>query len=392
MILPVTLAFLCFQILSGQYFESTNPNQTSQLYHDQRVDEKTTLFMNNHLSSYDFINKNNNDSLELMQLRSLESSNSNHRSALENQAPGNVHSGNHAVLKLHHIQEVLRQRLTKDKSECRWSAVREAIDAFQDDSAMKLSNAGHNSHNHPILIQTSCLSTNSLGNGISEYIEARLCAQLVGLHYVDVFHTFGFNTTEEEGWFFYNLPSVVIHPFPKLINESKANIRKVCECPSICHEWGYGLMHKHMHLAQSIFRGAVDMYWNRYSHIKTSLNVKEKSVIVVQNPDPNQALPFIPDTAIHYRCGDNLVTHYGFLKFHVFNKVIPVNTRHIYVMAEIPTRNPKFNSQRRCSAIFEALKNYLIKSFPKVAIVIMRGKIPTIGCFYNVSMKLCFRE
>jgi hypothetical protein len=26
-------------------------------------------------------------------------------------------------------------------------------------------------------------------------------------------------------------------------------------------------------------------------------------------------LPLVPDVAIHYRCGDNIVSHYGFLPF-----------------------------------------------------------------------------
>ena len=49
-------------------------------------------------------------------------------------------------------------------------------------------------------------------------------------------------------------------------------------------------------------------------------------------------LPAIPDAAIHYRCGDNVVTHYGFLPFRVYSRYIPKDATFIYVMAESPSR------------------------------------------------------
>ncbi len=36
-------------------------------------------------------------------------------------------------------------------------------------------------------------------------------------------------------------------------------------------------------------------------------------------------LPCIPDAAIHYRCGDNVVTHYGFLPFRVSGAMIELD-------------------------------------------------------------------
>jgi hypothetical protein len=35
------------------------------------------------------------------------------------------------------------------------------------------------------------------------------------------------------------------------------------------------------------------------------------------------SLPLVPDAAIHYRCGDNFVGHYGFLPFRAFLATIP---------------------------------------------------------------------
>ena len=88
-----------------------------------------------------------------------------------------------------------------------------------------------------------------------------------------------------------------------------------------------------------------------------------------------QSLPFVPDAAIHYRCGDNLVTHYGFLPFRAFKRVIPPTAKTIYVMAESSKRRAnRLESVQRCDSIFTALEIYLRMHFPGATIVLLRGQ------------------
>lgn len=85
------------------------------------------------------------------------------------------------------------------------------------------------------------------------------------------------------------------------------------------------------------------------------------------------SLPMIPDVAVHYRCGDNTVGHYGYLAFPAFKRRIPHNASSIYVMAENPSR--KTNSQRTntCNAILNDLFEYLKKEFSTSNVIILRG-------------------
>ena len=96
---------------------------------------------------------------------------------------------------------------------------------------------------------------------------------------------------------------------------------------------------------------------------------------VIRRPFDQDTLqvPLIPDAAIHYRCGDNTVGHYGYLAFPAFKRRIPVNSTTIYVMAERSSR--KTNAQRtsQCNAILNGLFEYLEEEFPSSSVFVLRG-------------------
>ena len=123
----------------------------------------------------------------------------------------------------------------------------------------------NNTSRPPIMMQTTCFGRGSLGNDITEYMEARICAHLRGIHYMTAFHVdptskHKFNTL------FDGFPSVVLHESPTTVNSSIfGSDNKLCPCDSNCHEWRYGLMHSNMRMAGKIFRAAIDNYWqNRH--------------------------------------------------------------------------------------------------------------------------------
>jgi hypothetical protein len=91
-------------------------------------------------------------------------------------------------------------------------------------------------------------------------------------------------------------------------------------------------------------------------------------------------LPLIPDVAIHYRCGDNFVGHYGFLPFRAFRETIPpplspLAPSTIFVLAENKHRKTgsKKHLMAKCDAIFQSLFDYLSRLYPQSAVLVRRG-------------------
>ena len=287
----------------------------------------------------------------------------------------------------------LFEPLSNDDKCNKWYSPGQSYKTFKEASkSLSGINSMNNSMNLPLVIQSSCLSHESLGNDLSNYFEVRICTHLAGLHYLSVPHYYG---NEHPNLFINSLPNVVIHPNPSTI-EQGLNLLKSCGCESICHEWPYGMMHKHMDKVKQIFRIALDNYWtnhtNHINYLDLSYNRKSKVTVgkggnilylssqstdhsaVTQMASLNEfKLPIIPDVAIHYRCGDNVVAHYGFTPFRIFINNIPKTVTTIYVMAESSDRNSKPDRTARCAAIFHGLHNFLMYHFPTSIVTILRG-------------------
>ena len=121
----------------------------------------------------------------------------------------------------------------------------------------------------------------------------------------------------------------------------------------------------------------VDGYMHRETSHGASISISKGNVkynLADEWHNPTIDLPAIPDVAIHYRCGDNVVGHYGYLPFRVYRRRIPKSTRLVYIMAESSTRGVKLGSTSRCAHIFEALKTFFALEFPDTAIVVLRGQ------------------
>jgi hypothetical protein len=241
------------------------------------------------------------------------------------------------------------------------------------------------------LVQTPCFDLESLGNMLSYYIEGRLCAEKLSLNYVGV-HMID----PDPVWsnivnhsFFKALPNVVAAPVASsLPTEQVASL--VCKCRNVCHEAKNGLIHANWKVSRDIFAAALNSYWIKRTsfssrHLEFSPHVHDGggATIIARNgtvsemkaTDSDHSLPLIPDVAIHYRCGDNFVGHYGFLPFWVIADRMPATAVTIYIMAENPLRKTLARSRARvmCDALFEGLMSYLAKAFPRATIVLLRG-------------------
>lgn len=151
-------------------------------------------------------------------------------------------------------------------------------------------------------------------------------------------------------------------------------MRSVCKCTSICHEHEYALWHHNPRMVRDILRPIFQHHYlvnmkNQHGH---DLSASWRTHI--NNPYRNiDSLPLVPDVAIHYRCGDNIVGHYGYLAFPAFTRRIPANSSTIYVMSESPSRKPGKLIESRCNAILGGLFNHLKRQFPSATILVLRG-------------------
>jgi len=85
----------------------------------------------------------------------------------------------------------------------------------------------------------------------------------------------------------------------------------------------------------------------------------------------------IKDATIHYRCGDNFESYYGFLPFITFKNLIPDDAKIIYVLSDYRGRNTggkaRLHLETKCDNILERLFQYLKNAFVRAKIVFKRG-------------------
>lgn len=221
-----------------------------------------------------------------------------------------------------------------------------------------------------ILVSSPCLGSDSLGNNLGSYFENIACAHHMKMHYAVVAKVYEPKQQDKPTSFLAALPSIIEHPSPANSSTIRANIKATCRCPGSCHERTTSMWIKEIPLVKSIFTAALQSHLHQSSIKATVVGIDDLS-----NVPQGTTLPLIPDAAVHYRCGDNFVGHYGFLPFSALKQNIPAASKTIYIMAE--NRNRKTTAKRqlaaKCDAVFVALFDYLKSNFPKSKILIQRG-------------------
>lgn len=145
----------------------------------------------------------------------------------------------------------------------------------------------------------------------------------------------------------------------------------------ICIEHYDALLHSRASMVRDILRPIFEQQLHQME-IRTSM-IQSSLVgawrLKLNNPfkENTASLPIVPDVAIHYRCGDNIVGHYGFLSFPAFKNRIPHNSSTIYVMAENPNRKVKGRRRHFCDVVLNGLFSYLTRLYPLATVVVLRG-------------------
>ena len=275
------------------------------------------------------------------------------------------------------------------------------------------------------LVNTPCFSQDSVGNSLSNYIEARLCAAVNGLHFLAPQKMFTNNKRNESTIFAY-LPALVQHQHPAKSGKS-VDLESTCPCSDACHERRKALLHSrignksndsmHIYIERFALFGLICPFFISFSVLCVLLDavrqildpalsahhaiMKGRNIPILHNaaafalPLPYNTsiyegsrkisvissfktpVPIIPDVAIHYRCGDNTVGNYGFLPFAVFSDLLDKGAKTIYIMAENPYRKTQNKKNRKmddkCAIILRALVKHITVRARESIVVLLRG-------------------
>lgn len=234
-----------------------------------------------------------------------------------------------------------------------------------------------------ILVYPFCLMTHELGNRLGNYFHEVACAEASGLHFITVhhqwdisgsFHGHAINSTSNvnKKLFLNSLPDVIVHANPSNRFHAEKRIERVCKCTRYCWQDAKAPWVNRTDSIGKYLHKAFDKYMSSFpSNATTTVDLS----VDFTNAKPNQYLPLIPDTAIQYRCGDNIGFSYmyGIMPFTAFVHRIPPTSNFIYVLSDHPSRAVHSPYTSRCHVILQQLFIYLKKHFDHSTIVIKRG-------------------
>ena len=133
-------------------------------------------------------------------------------------------------------------------------------------------------------------------------------------------------------------------------------------------------MYASLHFSQSNSTSITEHKYVYFDHryhpteqLRTVVTAKD-----ISNMPIGSSLPFVPNLAIHYRCSDNFVGHYGFLPFSKFVDIIAPEDEDqtMYVLAENKNRKTspaKRHLMEKCDVIFNAMFTFLASRYPRVS-------------------------
>eukprot|EP01041_Mallomonas_annulata_P006975 gene6975-14181_t len=271
---------------------------------------------------------------------------------------------------------------------CNWFTIPEEVYALYLEKPKLLKTALHNAEknygyniNEPVMVQAPCFSKQSTGNHLADYIEARICANVTGMHYIATTVTEEHVAELAEDSFISSLPKVILHRFSNSIPIATELLHKQCTCAKYCHASNSSLIYRYSHQAARIFKHVLRAYAiasgidiNERTNFQSRLRRNANKTIVRKFEHIN--VKFIPEVAIHMRCSDSKA---GFLPFRAYLKMIPSNAKSIYILTEDPDRfdiSTHSIQIQRCNAIIHGLFHFIANRYPHTDIVLFQGKNP----------------
>jgi hypothetical protein len=194
-----------------------------------------------------------------------------------------------------------------------------------------------------------------------------------------------------------NAADVSTNTRPKGVSASKSvaivpqkvkveDFKSACSCEKYCWSQQNAAWIKQHAAIRQLMNVAIDAHLaaaETQAEKGTQLQLNTTGGTDLSSAPADTFLPLIPDVAIQYRCGDTVPsTVYGFLPFTAFEKLIPADAKHIYVMTEPPARvdimfGPgKHKFSTNCRPMMKDLFEYLKLKFPLAVVVVKSGGDP----------------
>ena len=224
-----------------------------------------------------------------------------------------------------------------------------------------------------VLVSSACIGVDSLGNYLGNYLENVACADKIGVAYMAVAKVYEPRTRDASNAFLSALPSLVLPPPSSAASVlSLPKLTAACPCRESCHENPRAVWPKSLAtVVRPLLQTALAQH-----RASLSLNTTVARGDICTAP-PETVLPLTPDAAVHYRCGDNFVGHYGFVPFAAVAQRIPASAKTIYVLAEARGRKTaapaKQHMAGKCDVVLRALHQYLAARFPAAVVLLRRG-------------------
>eukprot|EP01038_Epipyxis_sp_PR26KG_P004669 gene4669-6560_t len=212
---------------------------------------------------------------------------------------------------------------------------------------------------------------NRVGNFLAFYFEGLSCAATSGAAFQV---TFLRQINGQVGYFVHQL----ILSLPSKSNAKTLEIiKEKCQCAKFCYSYFESTWYLQTELIRKSFNQGLDKfiaheYGEGSSLLNLSLPRNGRDEKNSNNALSNGVYPLIPDVTIQYRCSDIITVQsgYGFLNFHVYTKIIPLNAKFIYIVSDSPSRA---NEGAICKDLLDNFFNFLTLNFPSALIHVKRG-------------------
>lgn len=243
------------------------------------------------------------------------------------------------------------------------------------------------SNDLPVLVFPFCLESASLGNWLGNYFNEASCALLSGAHFITTKRLYRqpshadipVNMLGNHIPFYDAFPEVVINKNPLSPDVVKSNLQVNCKCGSYCWSSPDSPWTRNVPWIKKYIRSAIEVYLDtvranqstHYLTTKLSNDTDDLSTLPL-----TEELPFIPDVAIHYRCGDNMIYGkfgYGILPYFAYLPFIPSSAKYIFVLSDHPRRFGVQGFTHQCNSILDGLFKYLKDKFPDKVIALKKG-------------------
>lgn len=213
------------------------------------------------------------------------------------------------------------------------------------------------------------------GNSAGTYFQAIACAHEFGLHFIGI-RSAPLPTEDPFDVFMNEMPTIIVNPHPIPRDEALKSFRCVDTFPWQAADAWY----RQREYVQNTLRTALDASFKKIyppGNDTIPINLFHNEYNVPMDHHEDKGLPVIPDAAITLRC--NEIIHvdedgypYGFVHFHVYDKLLPQKLDTLYILTEPESYNSG-NHAHLCKGLLVHLREYISSVRPDTIVVVLRG-------------------